>query len=227
MILSVKSQKSVIIKWGKLLVIYDFRTVIILLVVQLCFAVFDDRSLFIQTLVLATTNQTTVSQVVLHACSMYNVDYNNVLAFVSDNGAYCKKAVREVLLPFCSNAVHICCLAHICNLVGEEWKFAKSLKLLLNFVIFFKSAFKKKGARKWRFQLHMQACGLDSTLAPTPVSTMWKTHFKRVEYHTQRLGHYLNIFIREQQTSSSVAVDRLVDMLENSFLDLESPGFYL
>ena len=43
---------------------------------------------------------------------------NNVKAVCTDNAAYYKAAFR-ILQPIMPNAVHVCCLAHVLNLVGD------------------------------------------------------------------------------------------------------------
>ena len=59
---------------------------------------------------LSSVNSTTVSQAVLNTLHEYQVDFNRVSVFDSDNAAYCLKAV-QTLQVLCLNAVHITCLA--------------------------------------------------------------------------------------------------------------------
>ena len=168
-----------------------------------------------------------MGQAIVTCLNKYHIKHEDVNGFVSDNAAYCKKAVKEILIPLFPNAVHICCLAHIINLVGDNWKFAQGLRLLQEFTNMYKSAFKKKGARKRRFQQHMLACGMNSTLAPSPVSTRWRSWFSCVTYHSTRLDHYLDFFEREQRTSQSVAIDRLVKILDEELLDLKVMALFV
>lgn len=52
----------------------------------------------------------------------YEIGFENVVVFDTDNAAYMKKdfgSVRSGLFP---NSVHCTCLAHIINLVGESFR---------------------------------------------------------------------------------------------------------
>lgn len=68
-----------------------------------------------------TCNHATLAQMVIRALTDAGIDFNDVDAFVTDNAPYCIKAYRECLKMIMPNSVHVCCLAHILNLVGEVW----------------------------------------------------------------------------------------------------------
>lgn len=71
---------------------------------------------------LKVTNHTTVSQAVVKSLQDYEIPFNNVVVIDTDNAAYCKKAFVAVLQGLCPFAVHITCMAHIMNLIGESFR---------------------------------------------------------------------------------------------------------
>ena len=60
-------------------------------------------------------NHSTVSQAILKCLGDVGISFNQVHGVVTDNAAYCKKAVREVLSAVFPNSIHILCVAHIVN----------------------------------------------------------------------------------------------------------------
>lgn len=71
-------------------------------------------------------DHSTVSQAVIKVLHDYDIEANNVISYNTDNAAYMLKAFRTILTYLFPNAVHITCLSHICNLIGD------SLRNLLN-----------------------------------------------------------------------------------------------
>jgi len=63
-------------------------------------------------------NNTTISQITLSTLQKYQVSFNNVLLFITDNAAYMVKTFKN-LSPIMSQMKHNNCLAHIMNLVEE------------------------------------------------------------------------------------------------------------
>ena len=66
-------------------------------------------------------NYSTVSQAVIRSLNAFNVNLDDVLAFVSDNARYMIKAFNDVLSGLMPNANHVCCFTHILSLVLEIW----------------------------------------------------------------------------------------------------------
>ena len=64
-------------------------------------------------------NHSTVSQTILKCLGDVGITFNQVYGIVTDNAAYCKKAVRDVLSAVLPNSLHILCLAHIVNLATD------------------------------------------------------------------------------------------------------------
>lgn len=80
-----------------------------------------------------------------------SLDLNNAWAVDTDYAAYCLKAYREVLKGVMPNSVHVTCLCHIINLVGETWQHYKYFSDATLLVTWMRSAFFKKPARKRRW----------------------------------------------------------------------------
>ena len=64
-------------------------------------------------------NNTTISQIVLSSLQKYQISFNDVLLFITDNAAYMVKTFRN-LSPIMPQMKHNNCLAHIMNLVVQE-----------------------------------------------------------------------------------------------------------
>ena len=174
-------------------------------------------------------NHRTVSNAVVKVVGDYKLHPNDILTFVSDNAAYCKKAYNTVLKTLYPRSIHICCLAHILHLVGEV--FHTSFKKLSEFANLFKSAFFKKGARKRRYLKFMASKGHAAALAPVPTSTRWNSFLKAATYHVSHFSIYLEFFEAERDRSRpgevSVAIDKLCDLLSNSAEDLKIEALFV
>ena len=68
---------------------------------------------------LEKTNSTTVSRFVLESLSLLGINYDNVLASITDGVAYMTKAVESLQVPL-QKKVHINCLAHNLNRVADK-----------------------------------------------------------------------------------------------------------
>jgi hypothetical protein len=118
-------------------------------------------------------NHATLSQSVIKAVSDMGINYDKIVAFVSDSAAYCKKAHREVLAPVFENSVHVLCLAHVLNLVGTIFMNWPDFGHMVTLVTMVKSAFFKKPGRKTRYLEYIKDYASDGEvkLPPIPVST--------------------------------------------------------
>ncbi len=189
-----------------------------------CFvSVVDQKPYLLDVKFLDEVNHQTVSAAIISTVNAYGISPLDVISFVSDNAAYCKKAYNTVLQHIYPHSTHICCLAHILQLVGEVFHVA--FQELSQFASYFKSAFYKKGARKRRYQKFLESKGLPTTLAPVPSSTRWNSFFNAAVYHTSHLNLYLEFFELEKErcrsSDVSIAVDRIVSMLSSDVKKLE------
>ena len=133
---------------------------------------------------------------------MSNVQFNDVIALVSDNAAYMKKCFVDNLRGLLPNAVHVTCWAHILSLVGEEFRAALQVCDLL--VANMKAIFSKAPGRRARYLQHLRQNNvIDVRLPPAPVITRWNTWFEAALYHAAHLDHYVTFVAREIEKSGS------------------------
>lgn len=96
-------------------------------------------------------NHNTVAQQVVRVIQSYGIDYDDVVVFNTDNAAYMLKAYKSVLKALFPISVHITCLAHIINLIGDA--FRKPFKEVDEFMMNWSRIFFQAGSRKrWYFE---------------------------------------------------------------------------
>ena len=138
---------------------------------------FDNKTKLARTDFLSNVNASAVSQFVMDTIHLYNISYQNIIFFISDNASYMKLAYSN-LSPFLPKMKHNCCLAHILNLIGETWIDFKRFELIDKLVMNFKAIFVYNSQRKIRWKDHLLQNNVESpTLAPVPVKTRWNSWF--------------------------------------------------
>ena len=85
------------------------------------------------------TNHATVALSILKSVGNFNIKYEDIYTFASDNVAYMKKCFSEILKPLFKNCRHVTCVAHILALIGECWR--NNLKDLDSFIGMIKQIF--------------------------------------------------------------------------------------
>ena len=103
----------------------------------------------VKTSFLNVVNNTTISQLVISTLAFYDILFNNIILFITDNASYMLAAFR-VLSSLIPQLKHNTCFAHIFNLVGETWIEYKNFKFLDHIVSLIKSTFTYSLARKRR-----------------------------------------------------------------------------
>ena len=161
---------------------------------------------------ISATNNKTVSQAIVTTIHDYDIDFNNVRVFNSDNVGYVKKAFNDTLFPLC---VHITCHSHVVNLVASDFK--KGFKEVDEFVKCFRNLFFIPSGRKSRFLTFLwnalnQEDGVK--MLPNPNTKSWSAWFKSVLYHADYY-FLLEGFIKEELVrGSSVACSSLLRLEE-------------
>ena len=150
-------------------------------------------SFLAETVFLAKTDHSTVSQAVVKTLQLYSIEFCDVIVFDTDNAAYMKKAYRTVLSPLFPCSVHVTCLAHIMNLVGES--FRSPFVQVNEFVRAFSQMFYMAGARKGRYLQYLKANKTDTsttsvTMPPDPCATRWNSWYFAVQYHDKNFNLY-------------------------------------
>ena len=77
---------------------------------------------------LAACNNSTFSQAIIRSVTGAGIEFDHVIAIVSDSAAYCKKAYRDVLSVVFTKSTHILCLAHVVNLAAEVFQHFSDFK---------------------------------------------------------------------------------------------------
>lgn len=158
-------------------------------------------------------NFSTLSQALLQSLHSSQINLNDVLAVVTDNASYCLKAYKEVLKGVMPNSVHATCLCHVINLVGETWQHYSYFSDVTSLVMWIKSAFFKKPARKRRW-LHFLSAkdAVHVKVPPEPGNTRWNSWFEAVRFHAEHVHLYKEFFSAEK--SSAQAVKNILDLVE-------------
>lgn len=160
------------------------------------------RAYVVDTVFLETCNHQTVSQAVVKTLQDYGVENENVIAFETDNAAYMIKAYKTVLKVLFPNSLHITCMAHIMNLVGEA--FRKPFVELNQFVMCFSQMFFMAGSRKRRYLKYLVDRGLkkeQATMPPNPCGTRWNSWYRAVIYHKEHFSLYKDFIDNEYLAS--------------------------
>ena len=85
------------------------------------------KALLVNTEFLTAINNVSIAQLIVHTLTNMNIEFNNVLALVSDNAAYMKKCFKDDLCGMLLNAVYVTCWANIVHLVGDEFRDALNM----------------------------------------------------------------------------------------------------
>ena len=145
-------------------------------------------------------NHSTMSQAILKCLGDVGITFNQVFGIVTDNAAYCKKAVRDVLSVVLPNSMQILCLAHIVNLAADVFQKHKHFYHTATLITMIKSSLYKKPGRKARFLSFLAdtIAPADVKLLPVPVSTRWNSWFGAAFYHSHRVHVYEGFYKAEK-----------------------------
>ena len=102
-------------------------------------------------------NHGRVAEMVLSALSDYNIAYNDVMGFTTDNASVMLASFRNVLKLVLLKSVHLCWLAHQMNLVVRV--IIKEFPEATSWCQDFNSYFCPSGARSYRYQQHLEYIG--------------------------------------------------------------------
>lgn len=125
----------------------DCRDKSILNIIAKC----ENKVYLVDCVTMQECNHKTLSQSVIKAVSNMGIDFENILAFVTDSAAYCVKAYKDVISNVFPNSRHVRCFAHILNLAGDIFVHWPGLDDVAQLNTFIKSALFKKPGRKQRY----------------------------------------------------------------------------
>ena len=164
---------------------------------------------------LSATNNKTVSQAVVKTVHDYNIEFNNVRVFNSDNVGYMKKAFNDTLSCLFPLCVHITCNSHVVNLVASDFK--KGFKEVNEFVKCFRNLFFIPSGRKSRFLTFLRnALGQEDgvKMPPNPNTKSWGAWFESVLYHAEYYLLFEGFIKEELDRGRSVACSSLLRLEE-------------
>lgn len=173
----------------------------------------ENKYFLVDVIFMYRCNYSTISQAILASLHSNDLDLNDAWAVVTDNAAYCLKAYREVLKGVMLNSVHVTCLCHIINLVGETWQHYKYFSDATSLVTWMRSVFFKKPARKRKwvaFLVNKEA--VQAKVPPEAVCTRWNSWFEAIKYHAEHVHLYRLFFLSEESTG--MAVKNILSQLE-------------
>ena len=169
-----------------------------------------------ETVFLDEANHKAVAQAILKALNKYGIEYENVLAYGSDNVTYMKKSFTDILCNILTNARHVTCNAHIQSLIGEC--FRENMVQVDSLIASIKFIFAKALHRRRRYISFLKSrCVLKPRMPPQPVVVRWNTWFNAVIYAEK---HYepLSAFVDAELASenSTQALVRLRDLFSDN-----------
>ncbi len=167
-------------------------------------------SYLVDTVFMDKCDHSTVSQAIIKVLHEYEIKSENVISFNTDNAAYMLKAFNTVLTNLFANSVHITCLSHICNLIGDTFK--KPFDEVNSFLLYMTRVFYMAGSRKRRYMKFLTDKMPQSraTMCPNPCTTRWNSWFEAVLYHSKHFHLYKSFIEAEMASCSSIP-----DSLEN------------
>jgi hypothetical protein len=190
--------------------------------INILFSFYNETKL-VKTEHLTTVNSTTIAQLVVKTLQFYNIPFENIILFISDNASYMIKAFN-ILSPLICQMRHNRCLAHILNLVGETWVEYKNFRLLDEVVMHIKVSFTQNNSRKrrWVSFLNSQNSNLPSTLPPFPVKTRWNSWFNFIFWINKYISQLKIFFLNEEiLNNESKAIQKLAIIFKDSLLTFE------
>ncbi|GFO20663.1 CGG triplet repeat-binding protein 1 [Plakobranchus ocellatus] len=165
------------------------------------------KTFLLDSVFLEATNHSTVAQAVVSCVADYGIAFDMVIAVNTDNASYMRKAYTAVFKGLFPNSVHITCLAHIMNLLGEAFK--QPFKQVNQFIKNMNAIFWNAGARKYRFLHHLKSVkpSQKATMPPNPIGTRWICWYDSVKYHLDHMEEckYSNFIESEMEHARSLA----------------------
>ena len=175
----------------------------------------DNSANLLATVFLGKVNQSTVAQEIVKCLTDIGIDFNDVLAVVSDNAQYMKKAFQTVLSNLLPNAVHVTWWAHITHPAVEA--FRGHLGLADVVVATGNSMFAHAPARRRRRWLeHLRSKGVENpSVPPEPVVTRWGTWLSAASYYSGYSEHLSSFVDAELKCSQTATLSKLRSALQD------------
>ena len=156
--------------------------------------------------------ESSVSHVVVRTVNEFNIDFDNLHIFNSDNVSYLKKAFNNTLSNIFPLAVFIRCNSHIVNLVASDFK--KSFVELNEFMKFFQNLFYVPKGRKSKLLNFLESrTAKKARMPPNPTTKSWSAWFNSAIY-SAKFSLVPSDFIKEVRRGCSIASHSLLRLEE-------------
>ncbi|CAG8618874.1 8595_t:CDS:2 [Cetraspora pellucida] len=147
---------------------------------------FKNKTKLVTTKHLKKVDSTTILQFVMSTIQLYNIPYENVRCYISDNAAYMLK-LFQFLKPFFIKLYYNTCLAHIYNLVGGTHLSLNAITTPL-----LSSCF--NSSLDTNLDQNENLNIITATLPPLPVKTYWNSWFKFVFWINQHIPFLITFY---------------------------------
>ncbi|GBC10065.1 hypothetical protein RclHR1_09300012 [Rhizophagus clarus] len=137
------------------------------------------------------------------------------------SAAYMKKCYRDVLKPLMPQLIHLPCLAHILNLIGEAWVSINYFQDVHQLLANIKQTFVYSKSRKVRYKSYLQRQGVSNPKnIPLSNTTRWNTWF-RMAFHVYQNLDYIRGFYNEESKENSTP---MIEKINSAFTDQQING---
>ncbi|GBC10765.1 hypothetical protein RclHR1_09890005 [Rhizophagus clarus] len=170
---------------------------------------------------LENVNNCTIGQLIIQILVQWGISFDLPQLVASDSAAYMKKCYRDVLKPLMPQLIHLPCLAHILNLIGEAWVSINYFQDVHQLLANIKQTFVYSKSRKVRYKSYLQRQGVSNPKnIPLSNTTRWNTWF-RMAFHVYQNLDYIRGFYNEESKENSTP---MIEKINSAFTDQQING---
>ena len=110
-------------------------------------------------------NHSKVAQQIISTCKYFDIEFENICAFTTDNASYMRRAWNNCLKAVLPNAVHMSCIAHVMNTVIRDCM--EPFEQIIDWASMISSFFVSFGSRKSQYFGFLKSIGVHPRMLPT------------------------------------------------------------
>ena len=110
-------------------------------------------------------NHSKVAQQIISPCKNFDIEFENICAFTTDNASYMRRAWNNCLKAVLPNAVHMSCIAHVMNTVIRD--FMEPFEQITDWASMIWSFFVSSRSRKSQYLGFLKSIGVHPRMLPT------------------------------------------------------------